>query len=50
MSVFALDVTTYGDINQIIAAMRGTESQVQLAAMRALNKTALWLKPTSVES
>ncbi|MDA0910767.1 MAG: phage tail protein [Proteobacteria bacterium] len=49
MSVFTLDVTTYGDINQIIAAMRGTESQVQLAAMRALNKTALWVKSQSVK-
>lgn len=49
MSTFTLDVTTYGDIDQIIAAMRGTESQVQLAAMRALNKTALWLKSKSVK-
>ena len=49
MSVFTLDVTTYGDIDQIIASMRGTESQVQLAAMRALNKTALWLKSQSVK-
>ena len=29
MSTFTLDVTTYGDIEQIIASMRGTESQVQ---------------------
>jgi hypothetical protein len=49
MSVFALDVTTYGDIDQIIRQMRGTESQVQVAAMRALNKTALWLKSQSVK-
>ena len=49
MSVFTLDVTTYGDIDQIIASMRGTESQVQLAAMRAINKTALWLKSQSVK-
>ena len=49
MSTFTLDVTTYGDIDQIIASMRVTESQVQLAAMRALNKTALWLKSQSVK-
>ena len=49
MSTFTLDVTTYGDIDQIISQMQGTEAQVKLASMRALNKTALWLKSQSVK-
>ncbi|MDA0938795.1 MAG: phage tail protein, partial [Proteobacteria bacterium] len=49
MSTFTLDVTIYGDIDQIIKQMHGTEAQVKLASMRALNKTALWLKSQSVK-
>jgi hypothetical protein len=49
MSTFTLDVTTYGDIDRIISQMHGTEAQVKLASMRALNKTALWLKSQSVK-
>ncbi|WP_333024115.1 hypothetical protein [Wolbachia endosymbiont of Pentidionis agamae] len=37
-------LTINNDINQIIKDINATEQQVRLAAVRALNKTALWLK------
>ncbi len=37
-------LTINNDINQIIKDINATEQQIRLAAVRALNKTALWLK------
>ena len=49
MTVFSLDVNTFGNINHITAQLGATEAQVQTAAMRTLNKTAIWLRAQSTK-
>ncbi len=38
------NIKTGNNINEIISNIDGKEQKVKLAAIKALNKTALWLK------
>ena len=49
MRAFNLDITDNNEVDNIIAAFEATKIQVETALMRALNKTALWLKSQSVK-
>ena len=48
MRSFEINVTTAGSLDPILAALNATENQVLTAAVRALNKTAIWLRAQSV--
>lgn len=45
-----LDVDVTGNIDQLARQLGATESHVRKASMRALNKTALWLRSKSVKA
>jgi hypothetical protein len=45
--MFELSVNVAGDFNRMVEAIGATESQVRTAAMRAINKTALWMQSKS---
>ena len=49
MHAFHLKLTDNHETDDIIAAFEATKIQVETALMRALNKTALWLKSQSVK-
>jgi hypothetical protein len=41
--MFQFDVTVVGNFDQVVEAIGATEAQIRIAAMRAINKTALWI-------
>lgn len=45
--MFELDLSIGGGFDSAIQAFGATEAQVRIAAMRAINKTALWVQSTS---
>ena len=49
MRVFNLDISDNNEINNIISSIESSKSQLEVALMRALNKTALWVKSQSVK-
>jgi hypothetical protein len=44
MKMFQFDVTVAGNFNKVVEAIGATEAQIRTAAVRAINKTALWIK------
>jgi len=49
MRVFNLDISDNNEIDNIITAIEASKNQLEVALMRALNKTALWVKSQSVK-
>ena len=45
--MFQCDVTVVGNFDKVIEAIGATEAQIRTAAMRAINKTALWIQAKS---
>jgi hypothetical protein len=45
--MFQFDVTVVGNFDQVVEAIGATEMQIRIAAMRAINKTALWIQSRS---
>jgi hypothetical protein len=45
--MFEFQVNAAGDFNHVVEAVGATESQIRTAAMRAINKTALWIQSKS---
>jgi hypothetical protein len=45
--MFQFDVTVVDNFDQVVEAIVATESQIRTAAMRAINKTALWIQSQS---
>jgi hypothetical protein len=47
--MFRFNVGIPGDFDKVVEAIGATEAQVRTAAVRALNKTALWLRSQSAK-
>jgi hypothetical protein len=45
--MFQFDVTVAGNFSRVVEAIGATEAQVRIAAVRAINKTALWIQSRS---
>jgi hypothetical protein len=45
--MFQCDVTVVGNFDKVIEAIGATEAQIRTAAMRAINKTVLWIQAKS---
>jgi hypothetical protein len=45
--MFQFDVTVVGNFDQVVEAIGATEAQIRISAMRAINKTALWIQSRS---
>jgi hypothetical protein len=45
--MFQFDVTVVGNFDQVVESIGATESQIRIAAMRAINKKALWIQSRS---
>ena len=49
VKMFELEIKIAGDLEKTIQAIGATDAQLRLAAMRAINKTALWIKSKSIK-